>query len=107
MRLCCYCTFLSLKHHQFCTQRWKGNHVGRGRQQGPPGQGHSRRAMYRGTGGESGPACSILFVFQCETRSMISLKWLIGIFCLLVLIFFFVFFFFLFVKKKKEKGGGG
>lgn len=37
---------------------------------------------------------------------MISLKWLIGIFCLLVLIFFFCLFFFLFVKKKKKRGGG-
>lgn len=81
-RLCFYCTFLLLKHHQFCTEveGWEGTSAGP-----PPGHGHSLRGVYMGRGGESGPACSILLVFQCETRSMICLKWLIAISCLFFL----------------------
>lgn len=61
--------------------------TGPGRQQGPTeGYVHEQ-------GVENVPASVILFVFQCETRSVICLKWLTGIF------FFFFFFPFLFVKR--------
>lgn len=63
--------------------------TGRGRQRGP------NEGYVHGQGVEKVPASLILFVFQCETRSVICLKWLIGIFCL----FFFLFFSFLFVKR--------
>lgn len=50
---------------------------------------------------EDGSACLILFFFQCETRSVTCLKWLIGIFCL------FFFFLFSFLKKGVSGGWGG
>lgn len=59
--------------------------------QASPGEGY-----VHGQGVENVPASLILFVFQCETRSVICLKWLIGIFCLF---FFFFLFSFLFVKR--------
>lgn len=74
-------------------QRWKGNEEGMSA--GPPRAGAQPQGYLctRAEGGESGPACLILFVFQCETRSIICLKWLIGIFCLVVFFLSFWLFF--------------